>query len=285
MSDFDALDALAADTSSTEAEAGTAHEGQGQPDATPSAVQPEGQGQQDASTGLYDLSSVPEEYRSHVERIAKDIDRNVNAKLQEAADYRKSWEPYQELGLHEYDPQGLSGLMQFAEALSDPQTARDALFNLAGALEIDLADGAGDPGELDPIHRLEQQQAEMQAFLAAWQEEQALNAAKEEALQGYRSEFADVEKAHGKQFDDAEKQRLIGLAKRFAASGEERPIEAAYAFINDIAGGAEKALVEAQPTPPAPAEPGGRASTAIQPVDSFEEAERLHRERNASVHA
>ncbi len=280
----DAVDAL--DAAFTTPDGGTAPEGgQGQPaDDTPSAVQPEGQGQSDAQTGLYDLSTVPEEYRSHVEQVAKDIDRNVNAKFQEHADFRKQWEPFQELGLHEYDPEGVGALLHLATQLSQGgDSARDALLGLAEELKIDLG---LEPSEGEPAddENAPMTKAEFQAYLAA-QREEALEAQyAQEAEEAFRAEYAEIVKQNGKPFTEEENQRLLSLAKRFQPDHDE-PIKAAYALINSIAGGAEAALVKGQPTPPAPAEPSGRASTTVQPVDTFEEAERLMRERRASANA
>jgi hypothetical protein len=286
VTDFNPLDALVEDTTSTEAEQVQPDEGQGQPIAEPSAVQPEGQGQPDAQTGLYDLSTVPEEYRSHVERIAKDIDRNVNAKLQEAAEYRKSWEPYSQLGVNEVDPEGLAALMEFAQAISDPDSARDAILNLAQALELDLGvdpDAFDDEGgEADPVESLRAEIESIKQAEAARQEQAQIAQLQQQALTSYQSEYAEVEKLNGKPFSPEEKTQLIGLAKRFQLDHDE-PIKAAYQLIQSISGSAEKALVDGQPTPPAPAEPAGRASSTVQPVDNWDDALRLHRERNASA--
>lgn len=290
MSDFDPFDSLLEDTpTSTEAEAVQPDEGQGQPiaDSTtePSAVQPEGQGQTDAPTGLYDLSTVPEEYRSHVERIAEDINRNANAKFQEAAEYRKAWEPYEKLGINEVDPDGLTALLEFAQEISNPDTARDALLNIAQALELDLgavADEEDDGEEPDPIQEI---RAELESFKqerAQAQEQAQIQTLQQQAAEGFRAEFAEVEQLNGKPFSQDEKVQLIGLAKRFQMDNDE-PIKAAYQFINSISGRAEKALVDSQPKPPVSAEPAGRASSAVQPVDTFEDALRLHMERNASA--
>jgi hypothetical protein len=295
LGDYNPLDGLLeADESSTPAEPVQPEEGQGQPIADePSAVQPqEGQGQQDAQTGLYDLSTVPEEYRSHVEQHLKDIERNANAKFQEHAEFRKSWEPYAELGLNDVDPEGVAALMEFAQALSDPESARDAITNLAQALELDLgaAPEAEESGEPDVIEQLRAEIAELKQAYTGDKEQQEIAALRQQADQAYRAEFAEVEQLNGKPFsrekgpngEPSEADQLIDLARRFQMDTDE-PIKAAYKFINSISGKAEKALVDSQPTPPAPAEPSGRASSSVQPVDTFEDALRLHLERNASA--
>jgi len=302
------LDALVADTSSTEAEAvqpdgatgptGTGAEGQGSPDAstTPSAVQPEGQGLPDAETGLYDLSTVPEEYRSHVERIAKDIDRNVNAKLQQAAEYRQQWEPFGELGLQDIGHEGLGALLQFAQDVSDPETARDAFLALAEAAGVDLgAAQAGDDSEgeePDAVEALRAEIAEIKAAEAQRQEQAEIATLRTQAEQAYRAEFAEVEQQLGRPFstkagpngEPSERDQLIQLAKRFQLDHDE-PIKAAHQWMQQIRGQGQAELVNGQPTPPAAAERGGRASSPVKPVDDWDEALRLHKERNASAHA
>lgn len=285
MSEINPLDSLIETDTSSTAEPVQPDAGQGQASAdssTPSAVQPEGQGQPDAQTGLYDLSTVPEEYRSEVERIAKDIDRNANAKFQEHAEYRKSWEPYEKLGVNTVDPEGLSALMEFAQAISDPETARDAIQNLAQALEIDLGAVPDEPGEPDLVEQLRSEIAELKQQYTGDKEQQELAALRTQAETAYRAEYAEVEQLNGKPFSPEEKTQLIGLAKRFQLDHDE-PIKAAYQLIQSISGSAEAALVKAQPTPPAPAEAGGRASSVVQPVDDFDTALRLHMERNASA--
>jgi hypothetical protein len=293
--EFNPLDGLLADTSSSEAEAvqpdgAESTSDQGQPSAPDtSAVQPEeGQGQQDAQTGLYDLSTVPEEYRSHVEQHLKDIERNANAKFQEHAEYRKSWEPYSTLGITDVPPDSLGALLEFAQQLADPESARDAVLNLAQALELDLAsDPDLDEGdEPDPVselrERLDRFEQEKEQAAAEATARAEIAQLQQQALTSYQAEYAEVEKLNGTPFSKEEKEQLIGLAKRFQNDNDE-PIKAAFTFINSISGRAEAALVNGQPAPPAPAEPSGRASSVVQPVESFEDALRLHLERNASA--
>src|SRR3954465_2872880 len=98
------------------------------PGAQPDAAGGEGQGQ-GASTdnlGLHpDLSNVPEGIRSQVEALLKEYDGNVTWKFQEAAEYTKQCEPYQNLGINELEPDELSDLMAFREIASDPDSFRE----------------------------------------------------------------------------------------------------------------------------------------------------------------
>lgn len=272
-----------ADVLTPESTEGTAPEGQGQPIDQPPTVQPEGQGQPGGSTGLYDLSTVPEEYRSHVEQVAKEIDRNVNGKLQEYADHRKRWEPFQELGLDDVGADGIAALLDFAEALSDPDNAQQAILTLAENVGVDLgvtpAGGeGGEPGADSPeVAALKEQVTALTARLdgrdeaeVASQEKQKLNA-----------EWNSVKEAHkastGKDITPAEQERLRTLAIRMV--DEDEPIKAAYEFITEVAGAGASQLVEAAPKAPAAAARPGQPATTVEPPDSFDEAERLMTER------
>ena len=208
----------------------------------------------------FDVSVIPEEHRPHVERL-----------IQEATDYRQGWEPYEALGINEVDPQGLEALLQFAQDISDPETAREALLNIAKTLEIELdaADPADPDGpdpdvEPDPTEDLRARLERIEQEREQTQEQARIQGLQQQAETAYRARYAEVEQLHGKPFSNDEKVQLIDLARRFQLDNDE-PIKAAYQFINSIRGGAEAALVNSQPTPPAPAEPAGRASSPAQP--------------------
>lgn len=270
-----------------EVEAVQPEEGQGQPVAEGSEVQPgEGQGQQDTSDGLYDLSSIDDpKVRSEVERIAKDIDRNVNGKLQEAAEYRKGWEAYEELGVNELDPEGLGALLSFAEALNDEETARDALLQLAETVGVDLS-GVSPEEDFsdDPIASVQKELEDLRQWRQSQEERELYASVQAEEAQRLEAEWTEVEEAHGKPFTEDEKVRLRDLAIRFVADSEQ-PIKDAYEFITSVAGHAQSDLVDQAPDQPSPAEPEGQASTAVEPVETFEEAERLMRERREMASA
>jgi len=269
---------VVADQTSIAAEQVQPPEGQGQPIAEQSAVQPdEGQGQRD-STGPYDLSSVPEEHRLAVEAWAKENDRKVQAKFTEAAEYRKTWEPYEALGLNEIDPESVEAIVGFARTLADEDAAKELIADLAREYGVIDADEAPAIDPDDPMAEIRAELAELREFKSQFDQDKELDA---EAV-SLREEFEQVEQQHGRPFTPEEQERLAKLAQRFYAAGDENPITAAYEVINDIAGTAEAALVAASQDQPAAAEAGGSASTAVEPVEDFDESLRLWRERNQS---
>ena len=274
------------DETSLDAEAVQPDEGQGQPIANESEVQPgEGQGHEDGYEGLYDLNAIDDPaVRSEVERIAKDIDRNVNSKLQDAAEYRKGWEPYEHLGLNQLDPEGLGALLSFADALSDESTAQGALMDLAQQVGVDISaqNAEGFDPEASPLSGLESEVADLREWKNSQEERELFATVEAEETKRLQAEWSEVEERHGKPFSEDEQGRLRDLALKFVADSDT-PISDAYDFIEGIAGRAQSALVDGAPDQPSPAEPAGQASTSAAPVESFEEAERLYRERRMAT--
>lgn len=253
-------------------------EGQGA-DLTQSQVQPEGQGQGDAATGLYDLSSVPDEYRSHVERIAKDIDRNAQAKFREAADYRKQWQPFEELGLVDQNPDEIRQMIELSRLLGDESTAQDAVLALAKHVGLEV-DGLDEEPETAPDPQAELR-AQIEALQAAESERQQA-AAQQQELERLQDEWDGIVQEHGP-FTDEQQQMIVELASRFES--EEQPLVAAHKLYNQIVGIGEQGLVKAKAGEPTASEPAGRASTTVAPPETFEEAKRLMTERRSQLNA
>lgn len=90
-------------------------------DAGNGAAPDDGQG---AGLGLYDLSHLDAELRPLVEQELKKYEGNATKKFQEHAEYRKQWEPFEQIeGLSETDPEQLEALLQFGQLMADPNGA------------------------------------------------------------------------------------------------------------------------------------------------------------------
>lgn len=253
-------------------------------EAAQSVVQPEGQGQEDStSSGLYDLSGVPDNAREWATTWAKEQDARVSKKFQEAADYRKQWEPYEAAGLNSADPESVAVAMELITHLSDESTAQQAVIELCRMVGLEVEDDDfEEPGEVDPMDALREELRQEFAPMREVAEKAAQQEAYEARLSELEQEWSEVETAHGKAFSDAEKTRLISLAERF---GGETPLKTAYEVYNEIAGQTEQELVTAKTREPRPAEKAGRAVTAAKPIDSFEDAERIFTERRSLTSA
>lgn len=262
-------------------------EGQGIAVESAEPVQPEeGQGQQ-GTPSLYEeaLSSVPEEHRQYVESHFKEWDRKVSEKLESAANDRKAWEPYEELGLRDrFDPEQMSALVEIADALSNPDTAAELVRQLADEIGLDLSqdvvddedDDAGPSG--DP--EIDSLRAEIQE-LREFKESLSRQSREAEVLAALQSEYAEIVELHGKPFTEKEETKIASLAEKFAATSET-PLMDAYRFISELAGDAEVDLIKGKTAEPAPAEAEGRASTAPEPVDDWNVAQQTLKAR---IHA
>jgi hypothetical protein len=96
----------------------------------PSAVdvQPEGQGDEGTGNPAYAeyLTRIPEEARGAAEEAFRDWDARTTQRFQEAAELRKTWEPYQEAGVTRYDPAAVQWALSFMEASqANPAAVKD----------------------------------------------------------------------------------------------------------------------------------------------------------------
>ena len=92
------------------------------PPAAPGGAEGQGEQQESVAAGLYPLDGVPEELRPYMEQQLRRIDGNITKKFQEHSDYRRRWEPYEQIeGFSDMPPEDVAALIQFAQMASDPQ--------------------------------------------------------------------------------------------------------------------------------------------------------------------
>lgn len=246
----------------------------------PAAEGGEGQGAE-GNGGLYDLSAVPEDMRSQVEPLFKQFDANVTKKFQEHADYRKGWEPYENLGLNEYDPEGLQQLLQFAE---QNLTSEDALreFVMSTAQEngwsLDGEEPEGDPeeGEDDPVRSeldaLKQQLSQITERDQAREQEQ-----REQQIGEYITGEYDRLKGEVGELPDEEAQDWVDArAAMYASDPEKRDkaIETAYRDYFAMVANIEKGLLKRKGDQPQAPEQGGRPATGEEPNTDWDVAKK-----------
>lgn len=237
----------------------------------------EGQGESH-SEGLYNLESVPEDYRPHVEKIAKEIDANVTRKFQEAAQYRDQWEPYEKLGINEYEPEALEQLLAFAEIANDENTFRqwwndvgqeygflnenddtddvDDLFNDDDDFEAKLE--AKLEERLGPLYQRELEREEQERIAEA-------EALIDQAIEALKNE-------HG----DFNEQVVYKLA--LAYDGPDA-IQQAFKEYQELVSNTEKETVTNKGNAPTPPEGSGPANTNQKLPTSFDEASAMATER------
>jgi hypothetical protein len=234
------------------------------------------------------LQSVPEDHRAIVEPHLREHEKNVNSRLQEAAEFRKKMEPFSQIdGLTSYDPEQLSQLVAWhQQIMSTPdgfqqwlaQAAKEA--GLTAAEEQQLSDLEQD-GELtrEHIEQLIQQQADqrvapLQQKLERFEQNQMVGQ-EETAI---RQAFDQIESESKLSLSEAQKEVILDLGMAFAgADGKELPmgdaswVQKGFDRFQSIASEAQRSFVDGKSQQPNPPLPTGGQPAAGGPK-TFEEA-------------
>jgi hypothetical protein len=261
---------------------------------TPSPVQPEGQGGEETQqgSGLYDLESAPPEHRPFLEAELKKIEGNATKKFQEAAEYRKQWQPYEELGVTDVPPEQLQELLQLGQIAKDPEQFDNWLRYMAQERGILSQEGESpedgaeeDDGEdidlaeaLQPLleQMFEQRLGPLQQSLAQQQQEQAVSQANQQLDQEFEKLSQEF---HLGELNGDQQHDIFALALPFAESGHEDPLRAGVERYLQITGQAQRSLVESKVDQPQAAVAGGQPNTAPEKVDGFSGAKQAALER------
>ena len=253
------------------------------------SVQPEGsgpeeggagQGERAEEAGLYDLSSVPDDIRPHLEPHLKAIDANVTRKFQEYSDQLKGWEPYEELGLRDLDPEQIGGLLEFAQMAQDEEAFAEWWKETGEQLGLyededddDLYEDEDDILDLDrdslqklvakavtenlsPIYE-QMQRSEQERAEAATHGEIV------EKLDGLREE-------HG---EDIDTDAILQLAFAYVDDDPDNAIDRGFEDYQRLVGAGESRLFEGKSEAAGTgAEPGGSASTSPETPNDFDQA-------------
>lgn len=241
-------------------------------------AQPEGQGGDgENGLGLYDLSAAPDELRPLLEAELKKVEGNVTRKFQEHAEYRKRFEP-----LEQIPPDELTGLMEFRQLASDPEQFADWWTQVGesmGLLEPDGEDAIegeeeGTDGLVQSITEqvmaaLDQRLGPLEQRYVSQEQETRM----QQATQQVESELSELQQQHG----DFDQDAVCQLA--LAHEGPDA-IRKGFEDYQRIIGNTERGMVEQKLAGPAGGgEAGGRPDTHPEPVTSFGDASRLALER------
>lgn len=232
----------------------------------------------DSGSDLYDLGSVDPEIREHLAPHLKAVQSNVEKKFREAADYRKGWEPYEELGLRDMEPEAVKQLLDFAQLANDPAQFDEWLKTAAEERGLLNGNGSSDDLTLEDIEELtpekvkelvEEQTAPIQQTLQQQQQEQAVEKAEGEvksALRGIRDENPDLP-------DGAEDaiEKLAYVYSDDAKMSIEELIAKGFEDYQSLVGQGEKGLFEQKAKQPAPAEGPGAAAMGDEKITSFDD--------------
>jgi hypothetical protein len=266
----------------------------------PEDVQP-GTGQGTEDTGSpYDsyLQTVPDEARGAAEQWFRDTSKGLDAKLQEAAELRQTWEPFQQVQdtLTQYDPEQLSQLLAWHQQVTADdgafkawitQAAQEAGLTLAEAeaqVEQQVQDGEITPERIQELAQaaaqerigpIEQQLTQLQSERAVDFEAQAIDQA-----------FAAIQTDTKLELSKEQKAVILDLGMPLAvdAKGQELPmgdaswVKAGFDRWKEITAAGQRAFVEEKAQQPAQALTSG-GTPALKPITGWGEANSALRER------
>lgn len=257
------------------------------------SVQPhdESQGVETSQTSspideLYDLSSVPDEQRPHIEPILQDVQRNVNSKFEQAAEYRKQWEPYENLGVNDIEPELMEELIAIAEIAEDENALREwwqGLGSERGWYESDSDDELEDfdfedddeysADDLKQLQETIEKAIEAKtAPLFEKEREREQERLLAEADKEISAKLNELKETHG-EFDE---QAVCKLALSY--DGEDA-IEKGFEDYKNLIKSAQDGVFEAKNDAPAPPEGPGVANTTPEQITSFTDAKKAAVER------
>jgi hypothetical protein len=247
------------------------------------------QGADATDSGLYDLDSVAPEEREQIVPHLKAIEGNVTKKFQEAAAYRKQWEPYEELGLNELEPEQLKGLLEFAAMANDPEQFGQWWENAGKELGLFEKFGGSEDSELDELEDLSPERVQEliaeqvgeklspveEMLQKQQQDQQVAEAAKEvdEAMAQIRKDNASLFEGDAEAQKQVE-QRIARLAYAYADDSKLSPGEMIQKGLEDykeMIGEGENGLFKEKVDQPKPPEGPGAADTSPEKISSFDD--------------
>jgi hypothetical protein len=243
-------------------------------DLQPEAVEPEG-------GSIFDpyLQSVPEGWdsapqgspREIVTSYLKDAEKNVNSKLQEAADLQKQFGDYKDIDLSAVPPQQLSQVLEFVrEVGASPEAYQEWLraeAEAAGLLtpqQQQEQEPGGDPDfEAYIQQRIEGALSPMQQQLAQYDERFSANdqAQAQQQMEGHiESTLSGLEAEHKLQLTDEQQEAVLALGEQIETDDW---VEQGFAKYQALTGQANAAFVADKASQPTPAlRTGGQAAPA-----------------------
>jgi hypothetical protein len=227
----------------------------------------------------YDLSSVPEELRPQVEPHLKAIQANVTKSFQDAAAFRRQWEPYDELGLRDIQPDQIKQLLDFAEMTQDQERFAEWWKEVGNELNLMPDEGSLEEFDDEPTDRERELQGridELEQKFSGEFEERDNRAAEERAMQTIQQTMDGLVKEHG-EFD---REVVAALSERYAEDDPENCIKRGFEDYQRIRSEGEKGLFDKKAGQPSPPEGGGgKPDTTPSPITNFEDAKAAARER------
>ena len=225
-----------------------------------------GQGQGEAGGGLFDsyLQSVPEEHRATLLPYFEDAAKNVNGRLEEAAELRKTLSAFEEAGLTQQDPADLQQLVAWRDAVqSSPDAWKEFVSEAAKEAGLTIAEQqqAVEESELsrEQIAAMIQETAAQQvAPIQQWAEQQEFNQAVETENRLINARLDELQATNKVKLTDDQRALVLDLAST-ANPGEDKTLTSGFDWITPgweryqkMSGEAQKTFVEQKLEQPKP---------------------------------
>lgn len=252
----------------------------------------EGQGTDQAAGGLYDLTSVPEELRPHIEPHLKAIEGNVTRKFQDYSEQVKAWEPYASLGINEIDPEVLGELLEFAKMSQDQDAFAEWWKSVGEELKLfpsEDPEGSFADDELGDEGLTAERIAELVAEQVKAQveplQERFVEQDQQQAEQQTMAEIkAKLDEIKGED-EDVDGDAVLRLALAYAEEDPENCIDRGYEDYKRLVSKGEAGLFAEKNGQPPPVEGNGSADTSAPVIKTFEEAKAAGLERLKALNA
>jgi DNA repair ATPase RecN len=233
--------------------------------------------------GLHEqfVSNAPEHLRDAARELVPHWDQYVQRQFTDNADYRKQWEPFEQLGINQLDPGELQELLEFRDIVSDEDKFREWHRDVGELLGGD-ENGAGEDEFDDPaLSQMKQQMDQMQQFMqqmAQDREMQQQQQAFQQTAMQVRQELDGLKKDNP-DLTEEDEDYICTLALKYDS---EDAIKRGFQDFQKLMGRAEQGVFKSKETDPslrvAPVG-GGNNDTSTEPVTTFEQAARAARER------
>lgn len=251
------------------------------PDQYDDGVQPnQGQGAAggDSPYGEY-LNRIPEDARSEAEAAFKQWDADTTKKFQDAAEYKRSWEPFEQMGVQKRDPNEVEWAMQFVDALQNPTTIKEWYDTYAQqhglAAQNDQADDQEylDPSMQSALEKMLQSHvgpvASQLAEITQWREAQEQQAREAEAMSNLRSQLDELKSQHGADFNEPMVEKLL---PQYIESDPQHAVQRAWEDWQAIRNQIEQQAISGKANQPAGAVSGGTADGSPPDIRTLKDA-------------
>ncbi len=221
------------------------------------------------------LDRLPEEVRGQVEPVFRDWDASTTKRFQEAAEYRRQWEPYEQAGLNQIPAQDAPFLAEFYTAMQqNPQAISQWYQQYAeqNGLTPQQAAELEQQAYVDPdMQALLEQQFQQRLGpisqqleqLSQWQQQQDAAAREAEAMRSIEGQLSELASKHGDGFSREGVEKFVA---QYIETDPSHAVERAFADYQSLVAAIEKGYVSKKLAQPAAPESGGQAATGAEPL-------------------